>query len=49
MDETLVLVALAPFYVMGVAGAGFALAYTVRSFMHSAVETQMTETLQTPK
>ena len=49
MDEALIMIALAPFYVMGIAGAGFVMAYLIRSFMDSAVETQIKETLQTPK
>jgi len=49
MDEAIIMIALAPFYVMGVTAAGFVLAYAIKSFMDSAVEVQMKETLQTPK
>lgn len=49
MDESFIIVALAPFYALTVVGVSFATAYLVRSFMDSAVETQLKETLNTPK
>jgi len=48
MDD-IILVALAPFYALTVVGVSFATAYLVRSFMDSATETQLKETLQVPK
>lgn len=46
--EDIVMVALAPFYVMGVCGAGFVTAKLIDSFTESAQQTQLKETLQQP-
>ena len=43
--EDLIIVALAPFYVMSACVAGFAVAKLIRSFNDSAVQTQLKETL----
>jgi len=49
MDEGFVIVALSPFYVMAVCGAGFVTAKLINSFTESAQQTQLKETLQNPK